>query len=115
MVKLIVLFRTGDTPPQLDERFNDFLMKFEVLPGLRRKAVNSVFGGPGGVMPYSVVVEGFFDDQQALRDALTSPMGIEAGALLLEFAGPDAVTLFADVQEEDEDIIRARQDAATDD
>ncbi len=109
MVKLIVLFRAGEGNPQLDERFNDFLMKFEALPRLRRKSVSTVFGGPAGLMPFSVILEGFFDDRQALRAALTSPIGVEAGTLLLEFAGPDAITLFADAQEEDEDIIQLRQ------
>lgn len=113
MVKLIVLFRAGAEPPQLDQRFNDFLMKFEVLPGLRRKAVNTVFGGPGGLMPFGVILEGYFDSREALREALTSPVGVEAGTLLLEFAGPDAITLFADVQEEDGAIIEARHQPPT--
>jgi len=111
MVKVIVMLRAGIESPQLDERYNDFLMKFEALPGLRRKAVSNVWGAPGGVMPFGVIIEGYFDSREALREALTSEAGVEAGNLLLEFGGADAATLFADVQEEDGTIIEARQRA----
>ncbi len=100
MVKLIVLFRTGVQSTADTEHYNRFLMKLEELPGLRRKAVSTVYGARGGRMPYSVVVETYFDDPEAMEAALTSPPGVEAGALLLHFAGPDAITLFAETFEE---------------
>ncbi len=102
MVKVIILFRTGARTP-MDERYNDFLMALEALPGLRRKAVNHVFGSSDGLAPYRTVVEASFDDRAAMEEALTSPAGIQSGQLLRDFAGPDAVTLFADVMEEDFD------------
>ncbi len=100
MVKLIVLFRQGIRPVEYDERYNDFLMSLEALPGIRRKAVNQVYAGPGGMAPYRMVIEAYFDDREALQTALTSEPGVRAGNLLLSFAGPDAVTLFAEVMEE---------------
>ncbi len=100
MVKLLVLFRAGAHSPQYDEGYNDFLMKLERLPGLRRKAVSTVYAGPGGRMPFGAVVEACFESRAALEAALTSPAGVEAGQALLSFAGPDAVILFADVMEE---------------
>jgi uncharacterized protein (TIGR02118 family) len=99
MVKLIILFRAG-VRSQTDERYNDFLMSLEALPGLRKKAVCMVYGGTGGLMPYRVVIEAFFDDRAAMEEALTSPAGIASGQLLLDFAGPDAVALFADAMEQ---------------
>ncbi|HEC24109.1 MAG TPA: EthD family reductase [Chloroflexi bacterium] len=100
MVKLIVLLRTGARPPQYEEGYNHFLMLLEKLPGIRKKAVNSVYSGPGGLMPYRTVIEVYFDDRAALEAALTSEAGVEAGNALFNFAGPDAITLFADVMEE---------------
>jgi uncharacterized protein (TIGR02118 family) len=101
MVKLIVLFRTGARTPQYEERYNDFLMKLETLPGLRRKAVNSIYSGPHGLVPYRGVVEAYFADRDALTAALTSPQGVEAGEALRAFAERDATILFADVMEAD--------------
>lgn len=100
MVKAIILFRTGMRSPEYDERYNQFLMSLEALPGLRKKAVNNVYSGPGGIVPYRVVVEIYFENRSDLEAALTSPQGVQSGQLLLAFAGPDAITLFADVMEE---------------
>lgn len=101
MVKLIVLFRQTDAHSHdYSQQYNDFLMKLEKLPGLRRKAVSSVYAGPGGFAPFHAVVEAFFDNRIALQEALTSEPGIEAGKSLLHFAGPDSITLFAEIMEE---------------
>lgn len=100
MVKLIVLLpsRGGDTPDYY-ESYNDFLMKLEQLPGIRRKAVSTVYSGRGGRAPFSTVVEVYFDSRRDLETALTSQPGIEAGQVLLSFA-PNSISLFADVMEE---------------
>lgn len=100
MVKAIILFRAGARSPAQDERYNDFLMSLERLPGLRKKTVNTVYAGPGGQAPYRAAIEVYFDDRDALAEALTSPQGVESGNMLLNFAGPDAIILFADVMEE---------------
>jgi hypothetical protein len=99
MVKLIILFRTGALRED-HARYNDFLMKLEALPGLRRKSVSTVFGAMGGKLPYSTVVEAAFDSREALQTALTSEVGIEAGRLLLSFGGPDVTALYVDTLEE---------------
>jgi uncharacterized protein (TIGR02118 family) len=101
MVKLIVLFRQPDVPtPDYEAQYNDFLIKLDRLPDLRRKAVCNVYAGPGGAAPYHAVVEAFFDDAAAMQSALTSPPGVEAGQALLAFATADAITLFSEVMEE---------------
>jgi uncharacterized protein (TIGR02118 family) len=100
MVKLIVLFRdTDERRHDYDQRYNEFLMTLDRLPRLRRKAVSEVYAGPGGFAPYRAVVEAYFDSRADLHTALTSEAGVEAGRALLQFAGPDSITLFADVQE----------------
>ena len=50
MVKLQVLFRTGQRSEAYYESYNRFLMKIDELPGLRRKSVSSVYGAMGGRM-----------------------------------------------------------------
>ncbi|MGF1503842.1 MAG: EthD family reductase [Chloroflexi bacterium] len=99
MTRLIILLRTREAP--YGEQYNKFLMLVEDLPGLRRKAVSQVYAGPGGPAPFEAVIELTFDDREALREALSSEVGVEAGNLLLRFGGPDSVTLFADTAEED--------------
>lgn len=100
MVKLIVLFRAGKHAPDYEERYNNFLMLLEKLPGIRKKVVSNVYSGPGGLVPFRDVIEVLFDDRAALEKALSSPIGIKSGEALLAFAGPDAVTLFAETMEE---------------
>jgi hypothetical protein len=101
MVKVIILLRFNSRTSGDEENYNDLLMMFEALPGLRKKAVNNVYSGPGGLVPFRVVIELTFSDREALEAALTSEPGVAAGNALLKLAGPDAVTLFADVMEED--------------
>jgi uncharacterized protein (TIGR02118 family) len=101
MVKLIILFRAGLRSTEHAEQYNNFLMSLEALPGVRRKSVSNVYSAPGGLVPFRDVIELYFDTRAALEQALTSQPGMKAGNLLLDFAGPDAVTLFAEVMEED--------------
>ena len=101
MVKLIILFnQAGRSTPEHHAQYNALLMKLEELPGLRRKVVSTVYSGRGGSIIYDTVVEAYFDDRAALEAALLSPPGTEAGQILFNYA-LNAVTLFANVMEED--------------
>jgi hypothetical protein len=97
MVKVIILLRGG---ADADARYNDFLMKLEAMPGVRRKTVSTVYGARDGKIPYTAVVEVTFESRAALEAGLTSEAGIAAGRLLAAFAGPDALVLYADTLEE---------------
>jgi hypothetical protein len=101
MVKVIILLRFNSGTSGNEEGYNQFLMMLEALPGLRKKAVNSVYSGRSGLSLYRTVIELTFADRAALEAALTAEPGVEAGNALLRLAGPDAVILFADVMEED--------------
>lgn len=102
MVKLIILFRSRNlASDDFIEGYNNFLIAVDKLPGLRKKGVNTVYGATGGVIPYHMVIEAYFDSRTALEKALMSPEGVNAGQLLLKFAGPDTINLFADVLEEE--------------
>ena len=101
MVKLIVLFRDADdVRHDYDEQYNSFLIQLDSLPGMRRKAVNNVYAGPGGFAPFRAVVEVVFDSHADLQAALTSDAGRKAGQTLIQFAGSDSITLFTEVLEE---------------
>jgi uncharacterized protein (TIGR02118 family) len=101
MVKLIVLFRAGTHSPGYEEQYNEFLISLDNLPGMRRKSVSNVYAAPGGLPHYRDVVEIYFDNRPALEAALSSPAGIDSGNRLIRFAGPDAISMFAEVMEED--------------
>jgi len=101
MIKLIILLGSPEQfSSEYTEAYNDFLIGLDQLPGLRRKAVSSVFGGMGGRTPYSMIIEAAFDSREALEQALTSPAGVHAGQLLIQFAGRQATALFVDTLEE---------------
>lgn len=99
MVKLVILLRAG--VDRETEIYNDFLMKLDDLPGLRRKAVSDVYGAMGGPAPYTTIVEATFDTREAMEAALLSESGVAAGQALLGLAGRDAITLYAHTLEED--------------
>ena len=96
-----MLLRTGARSLSYEEQYNEFLIALDRLPGVRRKSVSNVYAAPGGLPHYRDVVEILFDDRAALEAALTSPAGVDAGNRLVRFAGSDAITLFAEVMEED--------------
>lgn len=98
MVKVVILLRAGLSTTS--ESYNDFLIKLDALPGLRRKAVSDVFGAMSGRMPYHTIIEAYFDSREAMEQALISPEGVAAGRALQRFAGPDATTMYAHTLEE---------------
>jgi uncharacterized protein (TIGR02118 family) len=103
MVKVIVLLQEPERtirPNDYATQYNGFLMLLEHMPKLKRKAVCSVYAGPGGMAVYNAVVELYFETREDMQAALTSPEGVEAGQALLKFAGTQAIMLFADVLEE---------------
>jgi uncharacterized protein (TIGR02118 family) len=101
MVKLIILFRAGQHSTEYEAKYNDFLMSLEQLPKVRRKAVSNIYSSPTGLIPYRDIVELYFESRADMEAALTSSAGVEAGNMLVRFAGADAITLFAEVMEED--------------
>ena len=96
----MILFRSHARTAEYDEKYNTFLVSVERIPNIRRKEVSDVFNAPHGMIPFSEVIELYFDDREALESALMSEPGLEAGRFLVEFKGAETVTLFANVLEE---------------
>lgn len=102
MHKLMVVFRSSGDSLRLETQWStDFVARAERMPGLRRVSVSRVVGGPGGLVDIHLVHELYFDDLQALQQALASEQGQEAGRALTSFAGSDVSIFFAQHLEED--------------
>ncbi len=102
MHKLIVLFRAPKDPPEFERRWSEaFLPPAEQMPGLRRIVVSRIHGGPGGPVDLHLLHEFFFDDEPALRAAMASPAGQQAGQALMAFAADQVTLCFAEHLEEE--------------
>jgi uncharacterized protein (TIGR02118 family) len=99
MVKLSILYRQPTTGIDFEPLYNQNLALMEQLPGIRRRQVCHVLGGPAGKSPYFRLLELYFDDFDALDSAMRSAEGRAAGADLMQFAR-DTELIFSDVYEE---------------
>ncbi len=101
MHKLMILFRRSADTLDVETRWsNEFVMRAEAMPGLRRVSVSRVVGGPAGDVDLHMVHEFYFDDLSALQQALSSPEGQVAGKALMSFAAENVTLCFAEHMEE---------------
>jgi uncharacterized protein (TIGR02118 family) len=100
MVKFIILFRKPPLPDKFENTYNDFLALVERMPDVRRRQVVHVTGSPFGESPYYRFLEIYFDNESAMRAALLSPAGQEAGAELQKFPQKTFEVAYAEVFEE---------------
>ncbi len=104
MHKLILLFHTPQDVTDFEHRWShEFVPLAERMPGIRRVAVVRIYGGPTGGGSLHLIHEFYFDDARALRRALASPQGQEAGRRLMDIAGHHVTLCFAEHMEEDRD------------
>lgn len=102
MHKLILVFKRPPETAAFDRRWSeDFVPIAERMPGLRRVTVARTYGGPSGPSDVYLVHEFYFDDEAALRSAMTSAEGQQAGQALMAFAGRQVSLAFAEHLEED--------------
>jgi uncharacterized protein (TIGR02118 family) len=100
--KLMILFKSSEDSLALETQWSEeFVARAEQMPGLRRVSVSRVVGGPGGMIDLHLLHELFFDDLDALKAALASQEGQEAGRALMGFAGEHISVYFAQHLEED--------------
>ena len=101
MHKLMILFERSADILDMETRWsNEFVQRAEAMPGLRRVSVSRVAGGPSGDVDLHMVHEFYFDDFQALQNALSSPEGKVAGIALMSFAADNVTICFAEHLEE---------------
>lgn len=101
MHKLMLLFRRPPDIAAFETSWSEeFVARAERMPGLRRVAVTRIQGAAEGTTDLHMVHEFFFDDREALRAAMASPEGQEAGRALMSFASGGVEILFAEHLEE---------------
>ena len=101
MHKLMILFRRSADSVDMETRWsNEFVKQAEAMPGLRRVSMSRVVGGLSGDVDLHMVHEFYFDDLQALQQALASPEGQIAGKALMSFAEKHVTLCFAEHMEE---------------
>lgn len=97
MHKLMVIFRAPQDFTTFERSWSDtFVHAAEKMPGLRRVAVSRIVGGPGGLVDIHLVHEFFFDDLQAVQEAMASAEGRIAGHALMTFAADKATLCYAE-------------------
>ncbi len=101
MHKLMILFKRSADSLDMETRWsNEFVKRAEAMPGLRRVSVSGVTGGVSGEVDLHMVHEFYFDDLQAMQQALASPEGQIAGRALMSFASEHVTLCFAEHMEE---------------
>ena len=99
--KLIILFKTPVDPADFQRRWSEeFVPLAEALPGLRRVVVSVAHGGPAGPVDMHQIHELHFDTLDALKSAMASPAGLQAGRCLVELAGQRVDLIFAEHMED---------------
>ncbi len=100
MVKLVILFKQPADEAVFETRYNQNLALLEKLPAIRRRQACLVLGSPAGKSTYHRILELYFDNFEALDQALRSEQGRAAGSDLMQFAGHDTELIFAEVFED---------------
>lgn len=101
MHKLVVLVWSPPSNEDFEVKWSEqFVPLAEQMPGIRRVAVSRPYGAADDRKRPYLMHEFFFDDRLALREALASPAGQQAGAALMEFAGDYAQVVLAEHLEE---------------
>ena len=101
MHKLMVLIKSPEDVLALETQWsNEFVGRAERMPGLRRVSVSRIVGALGDGHDLHLIHEFYFDDMQALKSALASTQGQEAGQALMAVAGDYVSIYFAEHLEE---------------
>ncbi|MCP3772757.1 EthD family reductase [Paenibacillus sp. MZ04-78.2] len=98
MVKLIAIYRKPENIEDFDKHYAEVHAPLAAkMPGLLRLEVSRIYGTPMGESDLHLMAEMYFDDKQALVQALSSPEGKAAGKDLMGFAGKIVSMHFAEV------------------
>lgn len=77
MYKFVVIYYQVDDDTTLEDFYNQtHLPLLESLPGLRKVEVSRVTGQPTGQSRFHLMVEAYFDDERAWRQASLSESGV---------------------------------------
>ncbi len=101
MVKLVALFKHPEDAAAFDQHYHEVhspLMR--QVPGLRKMQVTHFTSGMRGEKPeYYLMAEMYWDDQDAMMQAMATPENRAAGKDLMSFARDYVTMMFANVEE----------------
>jgi len=101
MHKLIILIPPPTDEAEFDERWPEFIQLSGTLPGLRRETTSRITIKMFGSSPLTLIHELYFDTADAVREALNSATGTEAGKTLQRITKGNVTLLLAEHQEDD--------------
>lgn len=108
MYKLVILIEPQDPgaendrrSAEFDSRWPEFLAAAERLPGLRGEVTSHVDRVLSGAMAAHMIHELHFDSLKAAGEAMASPEGQAAGALLQEISGGKVTLMLCDHAQDD--------------
>ncbi len=106
MHKLIILVGPIADTLEFSEGWPEFLHHAEEMPGLIREAAIRVQATLYGDQDISMIHELFFENQEALQNALAAPQGRLAGYILQKITEGKMTLLSAEHKEDDIDNLR---------
>lgn len=97
MVKLIAIYRKPEDTAQFDEHYETVHAPLaRQMPGLIKMEVSKVYGTPMGESDLYLIAKMYFENKDALTQALSSPEGKAAGKDLMGFARKIVTMHFAE-------------------
>ncbi|GGK31439.1 hypothetical protein GCM10010965_25280 [Caldalkalibacillus thermarum] len=100
MVKLIALYKQPEDPKAFDEHYENIHAPLaKKMPGLKRMEVTKIYGAPMGESPYYLLAEMYFENKEALNQAMQSEEGKAAAKDLMGFAGKLVTMMLGEVTE----------------
>lgn len=107
VAKLIALYKTPQDAAEFDKKyFEEHLPLANKMPGLQLVELSRISGAPRGDAPYYLMAELYFENMDAVKAAMSSPEGKEAGKNIMSFAGDLVTMMFAEV--EDKKLVGAK-------
>ncbi|UOF92478.1 EthD family reductase [Fodinisporobacter ferrooxydans] len=98
MVKLIAIYRKPENIQEFDQHYSEIHTPLaKKMPGLIKLEINKIYGAPTGESDLCLIAEMYFENHDALMQALSSPEGRAAGKDLMGFAGKIVSMHFAEV------------------
>ncbi len=109
MYKLVILVEPPENQRAFDEAWPDFLHHAEQMPGLCRETTSRVEQVLYGKSIVHLIHELHFESLEAVRQAMASPQGQAAGALLQRITRGHMTLLLAEHKEDEiENLLRYR-------
>lgn len=101
MHKLIILVDPPENETQFETLWPAFISLSARLPGLRRETTSRVTFQMFGKHTFNLIHELYFDNPEAARQALNSPLGVQAGQTLQRITSGRVTLLLADHLEDE--------------